>query len=115
MGTAGVDLMAFNISTLPDYDQLLYEVLHTTMDHLIDVGARCTAHEDVLSANEDDPEGEQPSPIRMLKAQLQLDGAEGEVELSQALIQVTSNLLIVRHARRVVHCDPTPEPEHTDS
>jgi hypothetical protein len=107
--------MAFNLNNLPDYDQLLYELLHSSMDHLIDLGARCHAHEDVLSADEDDDEDDQPSPIRVLKAQLQLDGAEDEVQEVQALIQALSKVLITRHTRRVVHHDPIPEPERISS
>lgn len=103
--------MAFNLSKLPDYDQLVYELLHSSMDHLIDLGARCNAHGDVLSADEDDDEDDQPSPIRVLKAQLQLDGAEDEVQEIQALIQILSQVLITRHTRRVVHHDPIPESE----
>lgn len=106
--------MSFNILQLPDYDQLCYELLHESMDHLIDLGARCNAHGDVLSADEDDPEEDQPSPIRVLKAQLQLDGAEDEVTEVQALIQVLSQILITRHTRRVVHHAPPDSTEHRD-
>jgi hypothetical protein len=98
--------MAFTLNGLPDYDAMIYEVLHASMDHLIDLGARCNAHSDVLEADESDDEDDQPSPIRVLKAQLQLNGAEDEVSEVQALIQVTSQLLITRHTRRVVH-EPT--------
>jgi hypothetical protein len=95
--------MAFTLNGLPDYDAMIYEVLHASMDHLIDLGARCNAHSDVLEANESDDENDQPSPIRVLKAQLQLNGAEDEVSEVQELIQVTSQLLITRHTRRVVY------------
>jgi hypothetical protein len=105
--------MAFTLNGLPDYDAMIYEVLHASMDHLIDLGARCNAHSDVLEADESDDEDDQPSPIRVLKAQLQLNGAEDEVSEVQALIQVTSQLLITRHTRRVVHApaESTPCPD----
>lgn len=105
--------MAFTLNGLPDYDALIYEVLHASMDHLIDLGARCNAHSDVLEADESDDEDDQPSPIRVLKAQLQLNGAEDEVSEVQALIQVTSQLLITRHTRRVVYqpTEPTTCPD----
>jgi hypothetical protein len=105
--------MAFTLLDLPDYDAMLYEVLHESMDHLIDLGSRCNAHSDVLEADESDDEDDQPSPMRVLKAQLQLNGAEDEVSEVQALIQITSQLLITRHTRRVVHTptesDPCPD------
>jgi len=115
--------MSFNLPDLPDYDQLMHELLHASMDHLIDLGARCNAHSDVLDADEDDDEDDQPSPIKVLKAQLHLNGAEDEVREVQQLIQVLTQLLITRHTRRVVHndppsldddgvdgCDPSPNP-----
>jgi hypothetical protein len=100
--------MAFTLNDLPDYDALLYELLHESMDHLIDMGARCNAHSDVLEADETDPDDEQPSPVRVLKAQLGLNGAEDEVQETQALIQILSQLLITRHTRRVIHAPNYP-------
>lgn len=107
--------MSFEINELPDYDQLIYEVLHSSMDHLIDLGARCNAHSDVIDIDEDDlrDDDDGPHPLKVLRAQLGLNGAEEEVNHVQALISVTSNLLITRHARRVIHKPqtdtPTPE------
>lgn len=100
--------MPFTLRDLPDYDALAYELLHASMDHLIDLGARCNAHSDVLEADDTDPDDEQPSPIRVLKAQLGLNGAEDEVQEVQALIQVLSAVLITRHTRRVIHHGPSP-------
>ncbi len=101
-------MMSFNLPDLPDYDKLCYELLHESMDHLIDLGARCNAHSDVLGADEDDDEDDQPSPMKVLKAQLHLNGAEDEVSEIQQVIQILSALLITRHTRRVVHNDPPP-------
>jgi hypothetical protein len=103
--------MSFVLTDLSAYDQLLYELLHESMDHIIDLGARCNAHSDVLDieTEEEDEEGG-PSPIRVLKAQLGLDGAEDEVKEVQQLIMVISQLLITRHTRQVIH---KPEPETT--
>lgn len=100
--------MPFTLNDLPDYDALAYELLHASMDHLIDLGARCNAHSDVLEADDTDPDDEQPSPIRVLKAQLGLNGAEDEVQEVQSLIQILSAILITRHTRRVIHHDPSP-------
>ena len=103
--------MSFVLSELSDYDQLLYELLHESMDHIIDLGARCNAHSDVLEIEdeEDDKEGG-PSPLRVFKAQLGLDGAEDEVQEVQQLIMILSQLLITRHTRGVIH---KPQPETT--
>lgn len=100
--------MPFTLNDLPDYDSLAYELLHESMDHLIDMGARCNAHSDVLDAQENDPDDEQPSPVRVLKAQLGLNGAEDEIQEVQALIQLLSQVLITRHTRRVIHNVPPP-------
>lgn len=102
--------MSFVLNDLSAYDQLLYELLHESMDHIIDLGARCNAHSDVLDieTEEEDEEGG-PSPIRVLRAQLGLDGAEDEVKEVQQLIMNLSQLLITRHTRQVIH-KPQPEP-----
>lgn len=94
--------MSFKIAELPDYDQLCYELLHESVDQIIDLGARCNAHSDVLSADERSGEDDQPSPIKVLKAQLGLDGAEDEITHTQNLVQCLTNVLICRHTRRVV-------------
>jgi hypothetical protein len=103
--------MSFVLNDLSAYDQLLYELLHESMDHIIDLGARCNAHSDVLDieTEEEDEEGG-PSPIRVLRAQLELDGAEDEVKEVQQLIMILSQLLITRHTRQVIH---KPQPETT--
>jgi hypothetical protein len=106
--------MPFTLNGLHAYDQLCYELLHESMDHLIDLGARCNAHSDVLEADEADDEDDQPSPIKVLKAQLHLDGAEDEVKEVQHLIQILSQLLITRHTRYVVHHDPLPHSDEPD-
>lgn len=103
--------MPFTIRDLPDYDCLAYELLHASMDHLIDLGARCNAHSDVLEADDTDSDDDQPSPVRVLKAQLGLNGAEDEIHEVQQLIQVLSAVLITRHTRRVIHHAPYP-PDH---
>jgi len=104
--------MSFVLNDLSGYDQLLYETLHESMDHVIDLGARCNAHSDVLDieTEEEDEEGG-PSPLRVFKAQLGMDGAEDEVEQVQKLIMILSNLLIIRHTRQVIH-KPQPETDN---
>ena len=104
--------MPLTISDLPAYDQLLYEVLHESMDHLIDLGAMCNAHSDVLGVDDEEADEDGgPSPIRVLRAQLNLDGAEDEVAEVQQSIQIMSQLLITRHSRRVIHKPQLNQPQ----
>lgn len=106
--------MSFNITNLPDYDQLCYELMHTSLDHVIDLAARCNAHSDVLAIetdDDDDPANEGPHPIKVLRAQLGIEGADEEVQHVSQLIHLLSNLLICRHSRRVIHNAPSPVPD----
>lgn len=101
--------MSFNITNLPDYDQLCYELMHTSLDHVIELAARCNAHSDVLAIEaDDDPADEGPHPIKVLRAQLGLEGADEEVQHVSQLIHLLTNLLICRHSRRVIHDAPSP-------
>lgn len=104
--------MSFNITNLPDYDQLCYELMHTSLDHVIELAARCNAHSDVLAIEaDDDPADEGPHPIKVLRAQLGLEGADEEVQHVSHLIHLLTNLLICRHSRRVIHDTPRPIPD----
>ena len=104
--------MPFILNELPAYDQLLYEVLHESMDHIIDLGARCNAHSDVLEVDDEEADEDGgPSPIRVLRAQLNLEGAEDEVAEVQQTIQIMSQLLITRHSRRVIHKPQLNQPQ----
>jgi hypothetical protein len=42
-------------------------------------------------------------------AQLGLDGAEDEAEITQKMIQLVSRIMIIRNARNIVKDSPTPE------
>ena len=92
-----------------EYDDVTYHLLHLCVDRLIDLGSRLEAHSDVLSTHERHEETGEVStvpdvhPLTLLKAQLGLDGAEDEVEASQALLQLLSRLLIIRRARNLIH------------
>ena len=80
-----------------DYDALVYTLLHEAMDRLIELGSIINAHSDIL--NEEIEEG---SAEQLLRAQMGLENGEEEAELTQHLIQVTSNILIQRRARDIV-------------
>ena len=98
-----------------DYDNQLYELIHSGLDRLIDLGSRMEAHEDVLSTHEEDLETgevtEVPDvhPEKLFMAQLGLDGAEDEAEITQKMIQLVSRIMIIRNARQIVKNSPTPE------
>jgi hypothetical protein len=95
--------------TAQNYEEQLYELLHCSLDRLIDLGSRLEAHQDVLATHEQDVEtGELTKlpdvhPETLLLAQLGLDGAEDEVEATQELVKVVSRIMIVRKARNLIN------------
>jgi hypothetical protein len=95
--------------TAQNYEEQLYELLHCSLDRLIDLGSRLEAHQDVLATHEQDVEtGELTKlpdvhPETLLLAQLGLDGAEAEVEATQELVKVVSRIMIVRKARNLIN------------
>jgi hypothetical protein len=107
--------MAWKSYTKDDYDSQLYKLIHCGLDRLIDLGSRMEAHEDVLATHEEDLEtGEVTKlpdvhPEQLLMAQLGLDGAEDEAEITQKMIQLVSRIMIIRNARNIVKDSPTPE------
>ena len=107
--------MAWKLYRQDDYDNQLYELIHSGLDRLIDLGSRMEAHEDVLATHEEDlTTGEVTKlpdvhPEQLLMAQLGLDGAEDEAEITQKMIQLVSRIMIIHNARHIVKDSPTPE------
>jgi hypothetical protein len=107
--------MAWKSYTKDDYDGQLYKLIHCGLDRLIDLGSRMEAHEDVLATHEEDLEtGEKTAlpdchPEQLLMAQLGLDGAEDEAEITQKMIQLISRIMIIRNARNIVKDSPVTE------
>lgn len=107
--------MAWKLYETVNYDERLYELLHCSLDRLIDLGSRMEAHEDVLATHEEDLEtGEVTKlpdvhPEQLLMAQLGLDGAEDEAEITQKMIQLVSRIMIIRNARGLIKQQPLPE------
>jgi hypothetical protein len=95
--------------TALNYEEQLYELLHCSLDRLIDLGSRLEAHGDVLATHEVNIDtGEERAlpdvhPERLLIAQLGLDGAEEEVEATQELVKIVSRLMIIRNARNLIN------------
>lgn len=90
--------MPFPIPNSDDYDDLLYTLQHMAVDRCTDLIGRCNAHADIL-----DPDIEDDDAGKLLNAQLGLDGSEDEIEQTQALISVISNIIVIRRARHTIH------------
>lgn len=99
--------MAYSPPNQQEYEDAIDQLLHMSMDQLIDIGARLNLHSDVLSTHEIDENGEATElpdvhPEKLLKAQLGVEGAEKEVESTQNLIKNLSHILIVRRVRKLI-------------
>jgi hypothetical protein len=107
--------MAWKLYETVNYDERLYELLHCSLDRLIDLGSRMEAHEDVLATHEEDLETGEVTPLpdchpeQLLMAQLGLDGAEDEAEITQKMIQLVSRIMIIRNARGLIKQQPLTE------
>ena len=100
--------MAYQQYREADYEPQLYDLLHCSLDRLIDLGSRLEAHGDVLATHEEDEEtGEVTKlpdvhPEALLMAQLGVDGAEEEIEATQELVKIVSRIMIIRNARNII-------------
>lgn len=90
--------MPFPIPNSDDYDDLLYTLQHMAVDRCTDLVGRCNAHADIL-----DPDMVGDDASKLLNAQLGLDGSEDEIEMTQNLISIISNIIVVRRARHNIH------------
>jgi|TARA_Y100000592_G_C5368282_1_gene267194 hypothetical protein len=90
--------MPFPIPDSNDYDDLLYTLQHMAVDRCTDLVGRVNAHADVL-----DPDLEKGEASQLLTAQLGLDGSEDEIDQTQALISIISNIIVIRRARNAIH------------
>lgn len=96
--------MPFPIPNSDDYDDLLYTLQHMAVDRCTDLVGRVNAHADILDPDVDDGEAD-----RLLNAQLGLDGSEDEIEMTQTLISVISNIICLRRARHTIHNSIQPQ------
>ena len=100
--------MAYQLYNEESYETKLYDLLHCSLDRLIDLGSRLEAHGDVLATHERDVEtGEitklpDVHPEELLIAQLGVDGAEEEIESTQELVKIVSRIMIIRNARSII-------------
>lgn len=107
--------MAWKSYTPDKYQDQLYDLIHCGLDRLIDLGSRLEAHGDVLATHEKDLDTGEITPLPdvhpedLLLAQLGLDGAEEEAEVTQEMVKVLSRIMIIRNARHIVKDSPHPE------
>ena len=94
--------MPFPIPNSDDYDDLLYTLQHMAVDRCTDLVGRVNAHSDILDLDIEEGEAD-----RLLSAQLGLDGSEDEIEMTQNLISIISNIIVVRRARETIHTKNT--------
>ena len=80
-----------------EYDDLLYTLQHMAVDRCTDLVGTVNAHADIL-----DPGIEDGPADRLLAAQMGLDGSEEEIDLTQALITMLSNIIVIRKARNSI-------------
>ena len=86
--------MPFPTPKSDEYDDLLYTLQHMAVDRCTDLVGTVNAHSDIL-----DPGIEDGPADRLLAAQMGLDGSEEEIDLTQALITMLSNIIVIRKAR----------------
>jgi hypothetical protein len=89
--------MPFPIPNSDDYDDLLYTLQHMAVDRCTDLVGRVNAHSDIL-----DPDMDGDDASRLLNAQLGLDGSEDEIDMTQNLISIISNIIVIRRARHAI-------------
>jgi hypothetical protein len=89
--------MPFPTPKADEYDDLLYTLQHMAVDRCTDLVGSVNAHADIMDPSCDDGEADQ-----LLRAQLGLDGSEEEIDLTQALITMISNIIVIRKARHSI-------------
>lgn len=97
--------MPFPTPNSDDYDDLLYTLQHMAVDRCTDLVGRVNAHADIL-----DPDSDTEDMDKLFNAQLGLDGSEEEIDLTQGLITMISNIIVIRKARATIH-QSTPSEE----
>ena len=92
--------MTFKRIKESDYNRALQCAFDLSINRLTDLGAKLHFHDDIVNSDEYEwPEGE-PHPIDLLEAQIDMQGAEEEVELTSELVTTLGQLIVVRKARQ---------------
>jgi hypothetical protein len=83
-----------------EYDRVLQAAFDLSTNRLTDIGAKLHYHDDIVNSEEYDwPEGE-PHPVDLLEAQVDMNGAEEEAEVTRDLVNILGSLIVLRKARR---------------
>jgi hypothetical protein len=83
-----------------DYNRCLQRAFDLSTNYLTDLGAKLHFHDDIVNSDEYEwPEGE-PHPVDLLEAQIDMEGAEEEVDLTRELVSTLGQLIILRKARQ---------------
>lgn len=83
-----------------EYDRALQKAFDLSTNRLTDIGALLHYHDDIVNSEEYQwPEGE-PGAIDLLEAQLDLGGAEEEVEVTRDLVNILGSLIVLRKSRQ---------------
>ena len=83
-----------------DYNKALQHTFDLSINRLTDLGAKLHFHDDIVNSDEYEwPEGE-PHPVDLLEAQIDMQGAEEEVDLTSELVTTLGQLIVVRKARQ---------------
>ena len=92
--------MTFKRVKASEYDKALQQAFDLSTNRLTDIGAKLHYHDDIINSEEYDwPEGE-PTAGDLLAAQVDLDGAEEEAEVTRDLINILGSLIVLRKARQ---------------
>lgn len=82
-----------------EYDRVLQAAFDLSTNRLTDLGAKLHYHDDIVNSEDYQwPEGE-PDVIDLLEAQIDLDGAEEEVDVTRDLVNILGSLIVLRKAR----------------
>jgi hypothetical protein len=92
--------MTFKKVKASEYDKALQIAFDLSTNRLTDIGAKLHYHDDVLNSEGYDwPDGE-PHAIELLAAQVDLEGAEEEAEITGELVNILGSLIVLRKARQ---------------
>lgn len=92
--------MTFKRVREDEYDRVLQQVFDLSTNRLTDIGAKLHYHDDIVNSEDYNwPEGE-PEAIDLLAAQIDMDGAEEEAEVTRDLVNILGSLIVLRKARQ---------------
>jgi len=92
--------MTFKSVNEREYNRCLQRAFDLSANRLTDLGAKLHFHDDIVNSDDYEwPEGE-PHPVDLLEAQIDMQGAEEEVDLTSELVSTLGQLIILRKARQ---------------